>query len=176
MFSNLRNCRELYLNQNQISKIEPGSFSGLSNLEKLHLQDNLLTTLNSDMFEGFADLKQLYLFNNRLTFINEKTFIHINSVHELYLHNNHLTTLREDTFSHLRRPLELSLNDNIHNSTLYNQLQCDADLCWLKQEELQGNFTWRKAPQTFLYKPRCENGIDWDSWICNKTGNVTSVS
>ena len=155
MFSDLRNCTKLYLNWNRISKIESRSFNGLSNLDKLYLKSNRLHTLQGDMFKGLKVLQLLALSSNRLRIISDDAFIHIDSIHELYLHFNDLTRLPEQAFSHLPRPLQLSLLKFRSNSTIENPMVCDLKLCWLKQEELQGNITWYRMiePMQGLFVP-----------------------
>ena len=83
-------------------------------------------------------------------------FSGLESLEALHLTYSHLTTLPADVFSHLPRPLELGLQGN--------QRQCNAAVCWVKQEELQGTIT-------IQHKPICANGVEWDSWTCDE-GNV----
>ena len=92
-------------------------------------------------------------------------FSGLNSLKKLQLYRNNLTTLPADVFKHLPRPLEISLYDSRYDP-VGNPLQCNADLCWLKKEEMKGTITW--LTYSFAtFKPRCANGIDWDTWICN---------
>ena len=49
---------------------------------------------------------------------------------------------------------------------------CDANLCWLKQEEQQETIFWQISDNIRL-SPRCTNRVDWDTWVCNGTGNIT---
>ena len=78
-----------------------------------------------------------------------------------------------DVFNHLPRPLVLGLYDAVLNNTNDNPLQCDDELCWLKHEEQQGNFTWfafNGPTWSFKAFPRCTNGTDWSHWSCDETG------
>ena len=199
MFSDVKNCTELDVINNQISEIESGSFNGLSNLKDLRLSGNQLTILKADTFLGllaveellvgsniintiedytFVNLKKLrllWLDNNRLNALSPGTFSGLESLEHLTLEFNHLTTLPADVFSHLPRPLSLGLQDAVHRQTPDNLLQCDAALCQLKQEELNGTITWyfHGDYPLFPYKPKCRNGIEWDTWNCD--GNVSFI-
>ena len=199
MFFSLKNCTELDVINNQISEIETGSFNGLSNLGDLRLSGNQLTILKADTFLGllaveellvgsniintiedntFVNLKKLrllWLDNNRLKILSPGTFSGLESLEHLTLEFNHLTTLPADVFSHLPRPLSLGLQDAVHCRMPDNLPHCDAALCWLKQEELNGTITWyfHGDYPLFPYKPRCRNGINWDTWKCE--GNILFI-
>ena len=187
MFSNLSSCTLMSLASNEISEIEPGSFNGLRKVEVLYLNANRLTTLRMNMFQGLVSLKVLYLFYSDVNFIEENTFsnlkklemlrLHGNELESLtpgifcgleslktiYLKNNHLTMLPEAVFSDLPRPLRLVIDQN--------PLQCEAELCWLKQKEKQGTITL--GISIIPEKAECVNGTDWNTWSCDETGIVT---
>ena len=114
----------------------------------------------------------IWLDNNHLEALTPEMFTGLYSLFHLTLELNRLTRLPADVFSHLQRPLTLGLQDAVFRRTPDNELQCDSALCWLKQDELQGNITWYiygKYPSS-QYKPRCAGGIVWDTWTCD--GNV----
>ena len=170
--------------------MEPGVFSGLKNVKELYVNHNQITLLKAEMFEGLVAVNAIYLYYNNITSIEENTFINLTkleilwfyandletlttgkfagleSLKEINLIGNHLKTLPEDMFSHLSRPLNLLVQAN--------PLQCDAALCWLKQEELNRTITWfslNSDPPDSLYKPGCDGGIDWDTWTCEVSGS-----
>ena len=105
---------------------------------------------------------------NHLVTLNRDTFFGLDSLKELYLSGNNLTRLPADVFNHLPRPFQLTQHYPWAGNTTDNPVPCDTGLCWLKHEEQQGTITWRHR----VYKPRCANGIDWDTWSCNEAGNV----
>ena len=175
-FTQLSQCTLLRLGSN-ISEIEPGSFNGLSIIRHLDLSSNNLTTIKAGTFQGPLSVIFLYLNNNNIFYIEENVFsglktlevlylqwnkleilypgifCGLDSLTRLYLHKNHLTSISVDVFNHLPRPLELDV--------LYNPLQCDAALCWMKQEELNGTIRLK----TYIYDdfnvpPKCVNK-DW---------------
>ena len=168
MFAELLNCTVVIIWRNQIEVIEAGSFNGLSNLEilDLSLPSNQLTALTVGMFQGLEAISSIVLVNNKISCIEDGVFVNLtkleilllarnrpealtpglfsglHSLNTLWLGLNRLTMLQADVFSHLPRPLELSLHDVSEYSEGSglpdNPLHCDADLCWLKQEELKG--------------------------------------
>ena len=196
VFSRLTQCSVLELDHNEINEIESGAFNGLSKLKDLRLSSNRLSKLSIGTFQGLVTVEELWVNYNRINTIEDNTFANLKKLRIIWLDNNHLDTLTPgmfagldslehltlelnsltklpaDVFSHLPRPLTLGLQDAVFHRTPDNELQCDAELCWLKQEELQGNITWYiycKYP-SYPYKPRCADGIVWDTWICD--GNV----
>ena len=196
MFTDLKNCTYLHLDDNLIQEIEPGSFNGLSNLEQLDLCNNKLIILKADMFQGLVALESLNLCHNGIFLIDDNTFAHMKKLQSLSLHHNDLTTLSPGTFSGLEsletlnlegnhltslpgdlfndqpRPLRLNLYNNYINHN--NILQCDSQLCWLKQEELNGTIIW--PGDSYIYGPRCANLIPWDLWRCDlEMGNISLI-
>ena len=129
-------CSRLILSHNKISEIEPGAFSDLPSLSRLMINGNQLHNITADMFEGLAVLTELYLNNNKLVGIDS------------------------GVLAELPRPLSLSLNLGIEEDA--NMLQCDSDLCWLKQEENAGSITWSRHG----YPPVCANAVNWTTWVC----------
>ena len=200
MFSNLKNCRNMRIQLSRITEVEPGSFNGLTSLTHLYLSWNdRLNVLRAGMFHGLIAIHALSVNHNRMHTIEDGTFANLKaleflfmerndldtlrpgiffglvSLKTLYLDRNHLTTLSADVFHHLSRPLKLTLYNNVLHLTTDNPLKCDVHLCWLRQEELQGNITWsyygssRERP----FKPRCTDGIDWETWTCREKGDVS---
>lgn len=68
-FSNLKNLRQLYLGENHIINIKPGSFTN-SSVIILILNSNRLMELQEGMFEGLTKLQQLALKDNQVCFLN----------------------------------------------------------------------------------------------------------
>ena len=172
MFLRLENCRSLSVQDNRISEIEPGSFNGLGNLEYLFLSNNPLNTLRADMFQGLVGLKQIWLTGIGLETISPSVFSGLPYLDFINLAGNQLTRLSADVFSHLPRPLTLGLHLGWLSIGPENPLRCDADLCWLKQEELQGTVSWYSIAPFFSFEPRCADGVDWNTWTCNTSGNA----
>ena len=188
-FSGLSACIILELDDNEISEVEPGAFNGLGNVTRLILRNNWLNSLKVGMFEGLVAVDYLSCFRNRISAIEDNTFVilmrlkylflghnhllslspgafcGLQSIDVLWLQSNRLTSLPEDAFRHLPRPLKLFVSGNL--------LQCDADLCWLKYEELNGTITWIDG--VYNSPPTCVKAVNWDIWSCNDTGEVSNV-
>ena len=184
MFSNYNSCRIIGLASNGISEIESGSFNGLGSLERLNLDRNRLTALKAGMFQGAGSLIWLRLSNNRINTLEDDVFTNLTALKYLRLDGNDLTTLPADVFTHLARPLWLTLYYTFTLTPADNQLQCDAALCWLKQEELNGTVMWpyyydypdpillTGVPYRVYVRPRCVSGIDWNTWVCDEIGDA----
>ena len=136
-------------------------------IQRLEIQSNNLSSIEDNTFLNLNKLEALFLLNNNLKTLSSSVFCGLTSLNALHLELNHLSTLPADVFSHLPRPLILGLTFH-PNDTLYNLLKCDSQLCWLKQEELQGNITWKTW--FVVSKPRCADGTNWDSWTYQDTG------
>ena len=191
IFSGLKRCTVLRLNNNRIGEIESDGFAGLRNVTHLFLLSNRLTMLKVGMFNGlvvdilafrnndissiedyaFANLKMmrsLSLGDNALKVLSPGMFSGLDSLEILDLNANPLTTLPAGVFNHLPRPLTISIT--LHDYDGNTPLQCDAALCWLRQEELQGTIVWHDS------QPICANEIEWSNWSCHETGKLSQAT
>ena len=162
------------MNDNTISDLEPGAFNGLTSLVELSLHENNINVIQINTFSNLRNLEQLRLYNNSLPTLHPGMFFGLESIKYLHLEGNCLTTLQADVFSHLPRPFRLGLHDHRWNDPTDNPLVCDAQLCWLKLEEQQGTIRWFRYttdPDRNFLEPKCVNDIEWDTWICDETGN-----
>ena len=100
-FNGTPQVRELYLDQNQLSRIRLLMFYGLSFLNRLDLSDNLISTIDNRSFESLRYLTHLSLRGNQLTSIERETFIGLTSINLLDLSANRLV-------SHVTQGLRLS--------------------------------------------------------------------
>ena len=108
-------------------------------------------------------LTHLRLPTNKLKTLSPGFFCGSN-IMTLELANNQLATLPANVFYHLPRPLVLSLG--------YNPLQCNVELCWLKNEDISKSISWFASIQ-----PDCADGTNWNTWTCDDSGNISySVS
>ena len=186
-FSQLSQCQTLIVTSNMISEVEHGAFNGLYNLSRLILTYNKLERLYVDMFSvltkcralfldgnhisviepgsfnGLGNLRVLGMGPNNLMSLSPVTFSGLTLLQEVYLYYNHLTSLSVDVFKHMPRQLRLTVADNPFN--------CDAELCWLKQEELNGTIIWIGL-WIYVWEPRCKNKIDWKNWTCEGTSKT----
>ena len=173
-------CKRLDLQYNTISEVELGAFNGLTALTRLdlsnnqihelksptfNLSDNHISSIQDNTFVNLRRLEILSLDHNRLESLSPGTFCGLESIKELQLDNNYLTSLPQDVFIHLPRPLTIYLYGN--------QLQCNDALCWLRQEELNGTITLNRDGNRYIGNPVCVNGVNWDTWSCSQTGDVS---
>ena len=129
---------------------------------------NQISEIEPGTFTGLDSLTYLRLWGNSISELEARTFCGLESIEELLLDINVLTSLPQDVFIHLPRPLILGL--------YRNPLQCDAALCWLRQEELNGTITWYREENGYTSKPVCANGVNWDNWSCSQTGDVSLIN
>nr|AAT70330.1 variable lymphocyte receptor [Petromyzon marinus] len=80
--------QNLWLNNNQITKLEPGVFNGLANLRELHLWGNQLVSLPPGVFDRLTQLTHLGLHNNQLKSIPRGAFDSLTKLQYIYLYSN----------------------------------------------------------------------------------------
>lgn len=71
---NMRNLKNVRLNDNKIAYIESRSFNDLVSLERLWFRDNLVEILDRDLFIHLAKLELVDFVNNKIKFLSAKTF------------------------------------------------------------------------------------------------------
>jgi len=112
-FSNLNpELLYLWLNNNKITRIAPGSFAGLIELSRLHLDYNRLESLSSGAFRGLNKLEDLYLNDNRITSISKALLHDLVGLKRLYLQQNEISALEPETFRELSQLELLRLDGN----------------------------------------------------------------
>ena len=80
MFLKLNNLKELWLNENQLSKLEPGTFRGLSNLRWLYLEENGIKWFEKSSVDELNNLEKVCLFKNPLNDLNAVKMSFKNSI------------------------------------------------------------------------------------------------
>ena len=75
----------------------------------------------------------------------------------LQLEGNRLTRLPVDVFKHLPNSFTLGLGNVRRKPQEDNPLQCNEDLCWLKQKERNGTITWYIDILHEIPKPKCDD-------------------
>ncbi|KAM4865195.1 leucine-rich repeat-containing protein 24 [Thomomys bottae] len=102
----------LFLQDNNIARLEPSSLAPLSALRHLYLHNNSLHTLESGAFRAQPRLLELALTGNRLRGLRGSEFAGLAQLRVLYLAGNQLAKLLDFTFLHLPRLQELHLQEN----------------------------------------------------------------
>lgn len=111
-FLGLKSLKQLFILDNAIVSIAPGTFDSLNRLEILNLGYNGLTELESETFSGLENLRELYLFWNKFTAIKAEVFKNLPSLEILYLHSNPLVEVYPNAFLGLTAVKELHLDNN----------------------------------------------------------------
>ncbi|ELK34675.1 PREDICTED: vasorin [Myotis davidii] len=106
------NTAGLYVFDNGITTLEPGTFASLPGLQLLDLSQNQITSLPSGVFRPLANLSNLDLTANRLREITNETFRGLRCLERLYLGKNRIHHIQPGAFDALDRLLELKLQDN----------------------------------------------------------------
>ncbi len=91
----------LYLGNNQIARIEPGTFSNLPQLRSLWLDDNQITHIEVGVFANLPELNYLDLQGNKVTTIHTATFNHLPRFRHLDFTSNKITTMEAGAFTDL---------------------------------------------------------------------------
>ncbi len=116
------------------------------------LSHNYLSEIQSGSFNGLAhDLS-----NNKLTCLDSSMFVGLVSLKNLYIDQYKFYTLYPFMES-LSRPLQIRVT--APSQTPAPSWYCDARLCWLREEELAGRFSWHKL--SGAKRPVCFNGV-WE--------------
>ncbi len=94
----LKDVKNLFLNNNSITDIQPSTFDGMTSLEVLNLGWNNITHLNRHVFDGLVNLSRLYLNNNRILLLKNSTFNQLKNLRILKLHYNEMAQMDSDQF------------------------------------------------------------------------------
>uniref|UniRef100_UPI00398F1BB0 leucine-rich repeats and immunoglobulin-like domains protein 1 isoform X4 n=1 Tax=Pristiophorus japonicus TaxID=55135 RepID=UPI00398F1BB0 len=107
--------KDLYLGNNRISIVEPGTFDNLSSsLQVLRLSKNRISHLPVKIFK-LPHLLHLELNRNRIRLIDGLTFHGLDSLEVLKLQRNNISKLMDGAFWGLARMQILHLDNNILN-------------------------------------------------------------
>ena len=80
--------RTLFLERNNLTKLNRSAFQGLSLLHNLHLKGNKLEEMDKNAFRGLASLRVLDLSENLLTGIDTEGFRDLGDLNLLSLRSN----------------------------------------------------------------------------------------
>ncbi|KAB0791836.1 hypothetical protein PPYR_03636 [Photinus pyralis] len=114
-FSDLNRLRYLELKNNGLTELETGAFTYLPSLFHLNLSDNKLEVLQNRVFEGLERLGVLILNNNEIKEVEGEVFRNLHGLVNLELANNQIEALNDGVFQDLENLAHLVLR--------YNKLQ-----------------------------------------------------
>ncbi|XP_048524192.1 protein slit isoform X2 [Dendroctonus ponderosae] len=114
---------ELYLDFNQIKRIQADRISHLKSLTRLDLSNNQITMLSNMTFATLSKLSTLIISYNKLQCIQRGSLQGLKSLRILSLHGNQVSLIPEGTFAGLKSISHIALGSN--------PLYCDCSLRWL---------------------------------------------
>uniref|UniRef100_A0A8C5NLD1 TLR4 interactor with leucine rich repeats n=1 Tax=Junco hyemalis TaxID=40217 RepID=A0A8C5NLD1_JUNHY len=145
--STLAKLRILYVNANEIGRLSAASFSGLDSLVKLRLDGNELGSLGDSTFSGLPNLLYLHLESNRIRWLSRGAFTGLAKLRFLDLSGNQQSSLRHpDIFGPLRSLHTLLLASNSLRQLTGGLFQ---HLPGLAKLSLSGNRLSHLAPDAF---------------------------
>lgn len=115
LFVNVK-IRKLFLNDNKIKVIQPGTFDDVHPYEKngvfsLSLAGNRIKSIKKRIFNNL-DINRLFLQDNFINFIEKGSFNNMPKLECLYLSNNLLDTIGIGVFQNLGNNISLKLTKN----------------------------------------------------------------
>lgn len=116
------NIKQLYLMNQELTKIPSNIENIFPNLEELCLQGNKIDQIPEGRFTmGFTNLKSIFLRGNPLSKITSETFKGLENLLYLDLQSTDLVKIDKNAFSPLKSLVELNLNytllENINENT-----------------------------------------------------------
>ncbi|XP_069793213.1 leucine-rich repeats and immunoglobulin-like domains protein 1 isoform X2 [Narcine bancroftii] len=146
--------KDLYLGNNRISIVEPGTFDNLSStLQVLRLSKNRISHLPVKLFK-LPHLVQLELNRNRIRLIDGLTFHGLDSLEVLKLQRNNISKLMDGAFWGLAKMQILHLDNNMLNEVTSGWLY---GLSFLQQLFLSYNNISRINPDAWGF---CQKLVD----------------
>ncbi|ODN05623.1 Protein slit [Orchesella cincta] len=139
---------ELYLDVNEIQRIDVGRLGHLKYLTKLDLSNNQVSMISNLTFANLTKLSTLIISYNKLQCIERDAFTGLASLRILSVHANDVSVIPEGTFRDLRSLTHLALGGN--------PLFCDCGLKWLadwvKRDFLEPGIARCSEPETMRSK------------------------
>lgn len=127
---------ELHLGFNLLTKLTNGGFDNATSLKYLYLENNNISVLQPDIFGELYFLEVLNLSNNHLSNFQHGVFDHVQNLRRLDLSSNDLWTTKR-YFHSLSSLQELDLSNNHLN--ILDSSQLILDLPALKSISIDGN-------------------------------------
>ena len=113
VFYGLQSLEFLTLYKNKLSEVRLGTFSGLDSLLELELKYNLLSSLQSGIFQELRSLENLALDYNRLVELQSGIFRGLINIEEIDADKNPIRKVSVDVFQGLKQMKELDLDGNM---------------------------------------------------------------
>ena len=111
-FENQTNLRNLYLNRNRLTSIDASIFRGMTRLAFLEISNNQISSIHADAFADLELVRLILMSNNRLTQLPANLFRGTTSLQTLRIHSNQITEINSDTFRGVASVTDLWLHQN----------------------------------------------------------------
>lgn len=138
-FKNLKNSRQLQivgLSYNQLETLPSDGFMGMNGLIELYLEGNEIRKIETEAFHDLINLKKIILSKNSLQVLTDDLFKTNRKLEEIDFYQNKIATIPDETFTSLPNLLKLGLRSNTcvdenfpHSSTLERLLQKISQNC-----------------------------------------------
>lgn len=102
----------LYLDSNNLTRLEKGSFANLLTLQTLSLANNSIDRVPWEALEDMSALQYLYLNHNKIKSLPKKAFGRLPVVFDLRLQHNQISNISEYAFEGMLQLLRLNLSYN----------------------------------------------------------------
>ena len=182
-FYGLTGIEDLHINDNHLDQFKDGVFDYMPTLQTLFMENNRITHIQSGLFSELRSLMSLDISGNKLTLLEQGTLLGLGFLETLNLENNELNTLKPGSLAHAPNMTQLNLKDNSITTMLWtvfasenysatggklcvlsmklsgNPILCNNDICWIKEGENEGCFTWTDGSEN---APECTNAV-WSS-------------
>ncbi|XP_072179753.1 uncharacterized protein [Diadema setosum] len=103
----------LSLSNNQIERIDPGTFEAFTNLQGLTLSNNKIRQVEAITFSGAPKLKKIYLYSNNIEIFDLNALNGSNSdLQDIDLSNNNINDIESGTFQFVKKLEFIDLYNN----------------------------------------------------------------
>ena len=155
IFQDVPKLEELYLEDNQIERIEPGAFVGLNGLKYIYLDNNLIHSLTKKTFVGLDQLLELNMVNNRIKYLPPFVFSEMENLNTIDLSSNKISMIDANAFSGLVNLNKVLLPHNQLRSFPMGGLFSGSqslviiDISWNNFEHLSWDVSFQPSKERF---------------------------
>lgn len=98
LFRTLKHVTYLSFAENQINKIQAGSFDNVPYVFYIQLRDNELERIEYGIFRNLEQLNEILLDNNEISLIEDEAFSNLPDLEEVNLYSNNISTISNKWF------------------------------------------------------------------------------
>ena len=167
-FSGLENLRNLILAELNLANVPLRLFNNTGSVESIELNSNMLTEIQPETFTGCCrQLVMLSLARNRIADIGSVSFVGMENLRKLDLHGNSITEIGEFDFG--RNSLDLTELNLAKNGLRIVHEKAFDKLTKLTSLDLSGNALTNLGAGTFeVLRNLDEIDLSHNPWACNR--------